>query len=164
MLVTGYWLLLDAGCWMLGFPIIRDQESSIGFPFPESRFLLLREAAGLAAEPGENFSEFKIDDAKASVGTPVGDIPFVGVVMLHPEFLQLGKDFGPAILRQHVHARAATGGDDRQFLRDRFEQGGHKWTLHLLEVSKNAHFVCKSFLCAGAPESFVHPSVKAEPD
>ena len=42
---------------------------------------------------GQDGGEFEINQTKASVGKPVGDVARIGVVVAHAEFFQLGEQF-----------------------------------------------------------------------
>jgi hypothetical protein len=112
----------------------------------------------------ENGGKFKIDQAEAPVGLPVGDVAHFRIVMAHAVGLQLGEEFLASRLVQMVYAAAATGGHHAKLRGISFEQSGHEWTPPGFEMAKHTHLVLEALLGLGAAKDFMDATIPADPD
>jgi hypothetical protein len=113
--------------------------------------------AGPVIEEGR---EFKIDDAKPSVGDAVSDVAQLAIFVPHAELLQFRKKGDLSFRVELFDSLAAIGGDDPQALDVDLQKARYKGAAALFEMPQDTDFVFESFPRHVTAKSFVHPTVE----
>jgi hypothetical protein len=112
---------------------------------------------------GQDGRKFKIDQAEAPIGLPVGHIAHFRVFVANAIGFQFGEKLARPGLVKVFHPASAIRRHNGQLPWVGIEQSGHEWTPPHFQIAQDFNFIGEPFLCFWTMEILVDLAIVTDP-